>query len=185
MEKIKTLFKNNLIFSVIIIIGIFLYYRTTSQSTAYTKTSKLVMEQKVSQFKDMVMSRKILCLNNIIGDNAQNKLILLYSASDCRSCIKEGFEIIKAIDSTISAKRTAVISSGSDIAYDKISFNYKKNIYEDNKQLLRNELQYIATPILIVVDEAMVVKDAYFPTIYDSDDDVDSFLRSITTKLTK
>lgn len=97
---------------------------------------------------------------------------------DCGSCIDSGFSITKKIDSLYSDNKVIIISTmGSPSSFQQRN-KYYEYIYIDSKDLIRKELKYVPTPIMLILDSSNCIKDYIFPNTSD-DGEIVPFIKSV------
>lgn len=110
--------------------------------------------------------------------NKTCRVIFLFNYYDCGSCIDLGFSITKKIDSLYRNNKVAIISTmGSPSSFQKRN-KYYEYIYLDSKDLIRKELKYVPTPIMLLLDSSNCIKDYIFPNTSD-DREVVPFIESV------
>ena len=87
------------------------------------------------------------------------------------------FLITKRIDSLYGGQRVYIVSTMGDPLYYQKRNSYDYYVYLDSKDLIRKELKYIQTPIVILFDSANYVQDYIFPNVSDSGE-ITSFIKS-------
>lgn len=124
-----------------------------------------------------LIGRKITSVDSIVIDK-QYRAFLLFNYYDCGNCVDLGFSIAKKIDSLYGEKTVAVISTmGSPSLYQKRNVYYEY-IYADSKDLIRKELKYVPTPIMLLLDSSNCVEKYILPNVSD-DKEVALFIESL------
>lgn len=130
-------------------------------------------DKKTNDIYDLV-GKKIVSVDSILSDR-KHEIIFLFNYYDCGSCIDSGFSITKRIDSLYGDRRVNIVSiMGDPSSYQKRN-HYYDYIYIDQKDLIRKEMKYIQTPIILLLDSLNCVKDYIFPNASD-DGKVASFI---------
>ena len=113
----------------------------------------------------MILNKEIKSLKQIIGDsiNLSNKVVFLYNGFDCETCIDISYEITRKIDSISQKQIVYVISTSSNIGRDQLKNNYYNFVFNDEHDLIRKELKYIYTPVMLKIDSTFKVKNVFFP----------------------
>ena len=89
-----------------------------------------------------------------------------------------GFSVTKEIDSLYHERKVAVISTvGSSSFYQKRNAYYEY-VYADSKDLIRKELKYIPTPIMILMDSLNTIRNYILPGTSDKKEII-SFIESV------
>ena len=115
--------------------------------------------------KSTFIGKKLKSLQVILTDtiDLSNKVILVYNGFDCQDCINAGYRIVNRIDSLFGNQRCYVVATSSNIGRNKLENNYQKFVYYDEHDLIRSELKYVYTPVLLMLDSLSLIKDGYFP----------------------
>ena len=75
--------------------------------------------------------------------------------------------MVKQIDKFYKRKSVPIISSmGSPTLY-QLRNQYFEFVYSDTNDLIRKELKYVQTPIMIRVDSNRMILDYLFPNVSD------------------
>lgn len=129
------------------------------------KTEQNEVTNILEKQRSDVLGRKINSITTILGDsiNTANKVILLYDGFDCETCIDIGYKIIKKIDSLALSQKGYVITTSLNIGFDQTKNKYYKYVYYDENDIIRKELKYIYTPILLKLDSTKKVQEVFFP----------------------
>lgn len=112
--------------------------------------------------------KRITSLNSILqGEDKSAHVVFLYNFYDCESCIDSGFQLVKRMDEFHKRKFAPIISSmGSPMMYQSRN-QYLEFVYSDNNDLIRKELKYVQTPIMLRLDSNRVILDYIFPNVSD------------------
>ena len=97
-------------------------------------------------------------------------VLLLYGETDCDNCVKKGFAIINKLDS-LNIPNIFVLTPNNNPGRYQLLYDYHKYIYVDKQDLIRKDLKYITTPILIALDENKKVQQVLFPGISSESED--------------
>ncbi|MCG8307104.1 MAG: hypothetical protein MI975_06890 [Cytophagales bacterium] len=111
------------------------------------------------------MNKEVKTLNKILGDSIclSYKVIFLYNGFDCEACIDNGYAIVNKIDSISKKQIVYTISTSANKSRDQLKNNYFNYVFEDGHDLVRRELKYIYTPVLLKLDSSNKIRDVYFP----------------------
>lgn len=131
--------------------------------------------------------QRVTSIDSVTSNNTNKmcRIIFLFNYYDCSSCIDLGFSITNKIDSLYKKKIVTVISTmGNPTFYQKRNA-YHEYVYSDSEDLIRKELKYVPTPILILLDSSNYIKDYILPGSSSNKETV-SFIKEITgTKMLK
>ena len=70
----------------------------------------------------------------------------------------------------------------SKVTNNKLYFNYNEYVYADEKKLICQELKYIQTPVLLILNKHYKILFAHFFTTSDNNDLRNKLMDSIRTK---
>lgn len=152
-----------------------------NKPTPVTFKSELSIEGKLAEQANNIKNKKITAINEILGDtiSVANQVILLYGGSDCYTCVEEGYNVIKTIDSISHGLiKTNIISTSNYISSDQFRYNYKKYIFVDEHDIIRKELKYIYTPVILSFDLSTRVNVVHFPRKSDKNEDEHIFINN-------
>ena len=141
-----------------------------SQSSCVKKvndSNKLAkIQTREEKFEDKFLNKKIVALDKLIPDHnsTKDKILFLYTGFDCQSCIDKGYEIIKKIELLALNCEIYIISSHSNIGRDQERNEYYNYIYNDENELIRRELKFVVTPMILVLNNENIVTKFIFPT---------------------
>ena len=133
-----------------------------------------LVEQNVSsllnQDVDWLKGKIINSLDSVLGNVRECKIVYIFNYYDCEACIEKGFKTVDFIDKNNKEESVKVIvSMFREITSTQRRNLYKGFIYKDKKDLLRKELKYIPTPVMLIVDNNNQIKDVYiFEMSHDS-----------------
>lgn len=135
------------------------------------KKSKVLSEKAESntvleQQRNAILGRSISSIGTILGDSidAENKVILIYDGYDCETCIDVGYEMSKRIDELANKQKAYVITTSTNIGRDQAKNAYTNYVYYDEHDIIRKELKYIFTPVLLKLDSVAEVEEIFFPS---------------------
>lgn len=122
---------------------------------------------------------KISSLDSIITDRIRNyNVVFLFNYYDCSSCIDLGFTLTKKIDSLYNLKKVTIVSiMGSPSSYQRRNAYYEY-IYSDSKDLIRKELKYAQTPIILLLDSSNYIKEYILPGL-STEKEINTFFHKI------
>jgi hypothetical protein len=121
---------------------------------------------KEDKLKDRFVDKKIKSINKILFDEKElneKKVVLVYTGFDCQSCVDKGFQIIKILSAPKVNNKVYIIASNSNIGNDQNRNNYYDFVYNDVNELIRNELKFIYTPVILVLDKDNRIIHINFP----------------------
>lgn len=123
--------------------------------------------------------KKISSLDSIITDRIRNyNVVFLFNYYDCSSCIDLGFILTKKIDSLYNVKKVTVVSiMGNPSPYQRRNAYYEY-IYSDSKDLIRKELKYAQTPVILLLDSSNYIKEYILPGL-STEKEINTFFHKI------
>jgi hypothetical protein len=132
------------------------------------KTETVNVTGKEEKLVNRFVDRKTTAISKVITTDGKEygrdeKIVLLYTGYDCQSCVDKGFEIIKRIDSLYPVRKTYIITSQSNIGFDQKRNEYYKYIYNDHTELIRKELDFVPTPMIIKLNREDIIVKVFFP----------------------
>ncbi len=124
------------------------------------KNDKVKEKQKL-----MIVGKQMKSLRKIVGDSVdlRNRVIFLYNGFDCQSCIDVGYSLTKNIDSLSNKQVVYVVATSTNIGRDQYRNKYYDFVYFDEHDLVRRELKYIYTPVILKLDSLNTIEDVLFP----------------------
>lgn len=136
----------------------------------------------LEQQRNAILGKKISSIVTILGDsiNAENKVILLYDGYDCENCIDVGYEMSKRIDELSDQQKVYIITTSLNIGSDQIKNGYVKYVFYDEHDIIRKELKYIYTPVLLKLDTLEKVVEVFFPSYKRNEQLEDLFIKICT-----
>jgi len=112
-----------------------------------------------------LIGKEVHVVDSIIYDRKTKKsVVFLFNYYDCETCVDAGFCIVKKIDELSKRRMCYPIGSMLNPSSYQQRNKYYEYIYMDDKDLIRKELKYIPTPVLLLIDGDNLIQDALFPT---------------------
>lgn len=143
------------------------------------------IERQLEEQTDVfhLLGKHVYSLDSILeGEDKKAELIFLFNFYDCGSCVDSGFQIVKRIDKFYGHKSVPVISSMGSPVQDQVRNQYQEYIYSDKNDLVRKELKYVQTPILIKINDRKEITNYIFPNLSD-EQEYKRFFHSISDSL--
>lgn len=92
-------------------------------------------------------------------------VLFLFNYYDCGTCMEHGFQAVSQIDQATHDGFVKVVASMfTEISSTQRLFGYREYVYNDAKDLIRKELKYLPTPVLLIVDGDRRIRDVYMFT---------------------
>ena len=141
-----------------------------------------MVEQNISsllnQDVDRLKGRQILSLDSVVGETEKCVIVYIFNYYDCETCIDKGFEIVNLIDNSKKREYVKVIvSMFHEVTSTQKRNSYRGFIYKDKNDLIRKELRYIPTPVMIIVDNNCRIRDACIFEISQDKKQLDDFIK--------
>lgn len=150
--------------TVILVIYLFARYHSSNENARLLKeAASNAIEYQINKSIEMSKSLVNKQLNGIAGvvdslEFSDNEaIVLLYSGYDCSSCIDAGFGMIKRLN---NPDNLYVVALQTNPAVQQQKYEYFKYIYLDDEDILRQELKFVPTPIMLLIDSTYKIKDA-------------------------
>ena len=97
-----------------------------------------------------------------LHEQTEAQIVLLYNGYDCDKCIEDGFSIAKYIDAHFSRQRVFIVSIMANTGFDQLRFDYSHYIFTDDSDVIRKELKYVPTPVMLQIDTSWYISDAIY-----------------------
>ena len=141
-----------------------------------------MVEQNISsllnQDVDRLKGMQILSLDSVVGETEKCVIVYIFNYYDCETCIEKGFEIVNLIDNSKKREYVKVIvSMFHEVTSTQKRNSYRGFIYKDKNDLIRKELRYIPTPVMIIVDNNCRIRDACIFEISQDKKQLDDFIK--------
>lgn len=183
MKNIKNIKFVIFALAIMIIAGFYLNgIRITDAQTRMYETIKTSVLQKAKLMEQRMVGKKLNISVSKYKNLKEKKLLFIYNNLDCSSCIEKGFKIIKNIDS-LKNGLTQVITNYSNVSKVQLDNTYDKEILIDDNNLIKRELNFNITPLLLFVNDQFVIEKAYIPTIYHSAKDDNAFISDFIRRI--
>ena len=163
------------------LICLFSFFLCLFSNCNSNKKNKMV-EQNISsllnQDVDRLKGRQILSLDSVVGETEKCVIVYIFNYYDCETCIDKGFEIVNLIDNSKKREYVKVIvSMFHEVTSTQKRNSYRGFIYKDKNDLIRKELRYIPTPVMIIVDNNCRIRDACIFEISQDKKQLDDFIK--------
>ncbi|HRK53807.1 MAG TPA: hypothetical protein PK185_07825 [Cyclobacteriaceae bacterium] len=128
-------------------------------------TETNIKEAENLAFQESLIVGKSINLDGIFGDtlSTSSRAILMYTGYDCQSCIDSGFKIVNYIDSLKKSEYFLIAEIQSNKGKDQLRYDYSNYIYTDKDDLIRKQLKYLKTPVILFLDTANIIRKVHFP----------------------
>ncbi len=150
--------------------------QTQNQLKIQNNKPVLLLEKQ----KNRILGKQIKALNSILGDSIDisNKVVFLYNGFDCNTCIDIGYQMILELNKKKN-DRNFIVATSANVAQDQIANGYENYVFYDEHDLIRKELKYIKTPVLLRFDDKARVCQVFFPNLESESLRIDFMRKSI------
>ena len=90
-------------------------------------------------------------------------MILIYTGFDCTPCVDKGFHVLKTIQLQHEDQKVYIVATGANIGRDQARNEYFDFVYNDTQELIRTELKFLLTPVILVLDNDNRIIHLNFP----------------------
>lgn len=150
----------------------FLILLTSCNVSHKQETNNYVLERREND-QDWLKGKKVLCIDSIIEKRNKVEILYIFNYYDCESCVKRGFLTINEIDKRTSFGTVkAIASMYQEVSSTQRDCEYRGYIHKDTNDLLRKELKYIPTPILLIIDDSCKIEYAHIFDTSTPDEDI-------------
>lgn len=141
-----------------------------------------VVEQNVSFLLNedvtWLKGKQIYSLDSVTGKIEGSTIVYIFNYYDCEVCIDRGFEVVNFVDNKRNEESIKVIvSMFREVTSTQKRNSYKGFIYKDKKDLIRKGLKYVPTPIMLIVDNELRIKDAYIFEVSQDNKQLKGFIQ--------
>lgn len=126
----------------------------------------VTMSQKEEEW---LKGKNLCCVDSIVGHRNKVEMLYVFNFYDCMTCVENGFNAVRQIDSIVGDYTVKVIvSMFQEVTSTQRQNEYKGFIYNDSEDRIRKELKYAPTPMLLIVNDSCKIRDAW---IFDTSSD--------------
>lgn len=115
-----------------------------------------------SSYFESLSGRIVNSMDSVL-DVKGDKFVFIFNSFDCESCVDAGIKLVKNIDAYDNQNGVCVIATMENPSNVQYRNKYYDYIYCDEKDLIRRELKFVPTPIVLLLDKSNVVKYAFMP----------------------
>lgn len=156
---------------------------------AGTNTSAEVKQARLKELALNLKGVRLESLPGIIPDFRypdSGCVLFLFSGYNCDTCIELGFNIMTHLtEGGMSSDAIFVVGSDTDVGSIQLRYNYREMIYPDNENLIRQELKFIYTPIILLFDGQGRITDVLFPSTELDKVEAQKFQEHVLTQCVK
>lgn len=141
------------------------------------------LRSKYNAAEKFLLFKKIKSVKKILPDSLFSKnnylCIMIYTGFDCGSCVEKAYVLAEEIDSLYLNNSVFIIGSKTNFGRDQLLYNYNKFVFNDSQENIRQELKFIYSPVLLLIDSIYSIKAVYFPLIDEIKLKKEKFINSI------
>lgn len=117
-----------------------------------------------SQYFDNLNNQIIKSIDKIVDERTQtNRFLFLFNFHDCQNCVEAGLFLSKAIDSIAGERVVFPVATMVNPTNFQSRTSYFEYIYYDYDDIIRKELKFIPTPLLILLNSDNKVVSSFIP----------------------
>lgn len=120
--------------------------------------------QYETMIRDFLVGKRVASLAALIAPDTLPhgpSVLLIYHGMDCGSCLDAGFASLLRLRGAGMPCTVAAVDANPSVAQER--YRYRDYIHTDRNDLLRRELRYVSTPILLLLDDSLRIVDLYKP----------------------
>jgi hypothetical protein len=167
-------------------IPVILYFCTSQNDSS--NNYKIDLIKKTESINQNVLGKRLNSPIEILGDSILNKekmVLCITVGSDCSGCREKAYQFVSRINEIYNDKIAFIIGTGLNEKFEKQYNGMIGEIYQDEKSLIKRELNLFYTPSVILLDKNGMVDRilSLFPydTVegYDEEKKFDEFLEAV------
>ena len=138
-----------------------------TEKEAEEATAESPERQSPVSDEEWLKRRRVLSIDSVIPGLGKDKpaVLFLFNYYDCGTCMEHGFQAVRRIDQATHDGFVKVVASMfTEISSTQRLFGYREYVYNDARDLIRKELKYLPTPVLLIVDGDHRIRDVYMFT---------------------
>lgn len=132
------------------------------------------------KFKDVefLKGKTLHSVDSILGSNKKRvRILYVFNYYDCDDCIKKGFKAVEYLDKRRKDTVSVIVSMFQEITSTQRKNGYRGYVYKDENDLIRKELKYAPTPMILILDDKNRIVDISIFDYWLSEKDLDDFLK--------
>ena len=137
------------------------------------------------KLQDRFINKQLESVNTILFNGkamVEKKILLIYTGFDCQSCVDKGYLILKTIRSHNENQQIYIIATNANIGMDQDRNEYYDFIYNDSQELIRKELKFIYTPVILVLDRDNRIIHLNFPETHSNEHEMTEHINHAISK---
>ena len=118
------------------------------------------------RLQNRFLNQQLESVNTVLFDGKtvdDKKVILIYTGFDCSPCVDKGFLILKTVQSQNENQKINIVATSANIGRDQERNEFYDLVYSDNQELIRTELKFLYTPVILVLDRDNRIIHLNFP----------------------
>jgi len=133
-------------------------------SCTYKKQNKdnyrIEFIKKAEGMNQNVLGKQLNSPIKILGDSIFNKkkvVLLITVGSDCSGCREKGYQFISRINDSNNKRIAFIVGTGLNEKFEKQYNGMIGRMYEDEKAIIKHELNLFHTPSVVLLDQNSMV----------------------------
>ena len=141
------------------------------------RAQEMALLNEKSKDVEFLKGKTLHSVDSILGsDEKKNRILYVFNYYDCDDCIKKGFKAVEYLDKNRKESVSVIVSMFQEITSTQRRSGYRGYIYKDEKDLIRKELKYAPTPMMLILDEENRIVDVCIFDFLLGEKDSDDFL---------
>ena len=127
------------------------------------------------KMQDRFINRQLESVNTILFDGKSlddKKVLLVYTGFDCQSCVDKGFLVLKNLQSQNTGHKVYVVATNANLGRDQERNEFNDLVYNDMNELIRTELKFLYTPVILVLDTDNRIIHLDFPKTHSNEKEI-------------
>ena len=142
------------------------------------RVQEMALLNEKSKDVEFLKGKTLLSVDSILGsDEKKNRILYVFNYYDCDDCIKKGFKAVEFLDKNRKESVEVIVSMFQEITSTQRRCGYRGYIYKDEKDLIRKELKYAPTPMMLILDAENKIVDVCIFDFLLGDKDSEDFLK--------
>lgn len=136
----------------------------SSPETEAARRADSAYAQYETMIRDFLVGKRVASLAALVAPDTLPhgpSVLLIYHGMDCGSCLDAGFASLLRLRGAGMPCTVAAADANPSVAQER--YRYRDYIHTDRNDLLRRELRYVSTPILLLLDDSLRIVDIYKP----------------------
>lgn len=123
--------------------------------------------EQIVHMKQRIVGKKLHAIQTILDDSLHTEegsfVAFVFSHFDCMTCVVESIALAQQIDAQAGCRRVYLIGSQANYEMLRQETGYAHHMFDDQANLIREELKFFYTPVFLLLNEALIVQDIFYP----------------------